>query len=288
AGVRIQRIDEATLRDLLARHGLGDELIATASEDDARAQTRDAVTQGYEIVVAAGGDGTVGLVAGELLDTQVALGILPLGSLMNIPRSLDIPRDLEAAAAIIGQGETHAVDIGEANGRAFYECGSVGLNAALFAEAQHFGKGRYQAVLSALRVMVRYRPTRMWLEMDDRTVKTRALMVTVANGPYTGFGFTFAPNARLDDGRFDVRVFGGFSRWELIRHVASIAAGRRRYHAKVTTYRSARVVVRAKRPLPVRADSDDLGTTPTTFVTRRAALHVRVPAGVQTVDDRRD
>ena len=70
-------------------------------------------------------------------------------------------------------------------------------------------------------------------------------MVTVANGPYTGAGFTFAPDARLDDGRFDVRVFNGFSKWELLRYWWSIMFGRRAYSPKIRTYRSAKVRVEA-------------------------------------------
>nr|MBA2595717.1 acylglycerol kinase family protein [Chloroflexia bacterium] len=83
---------------------LGDDLVITGSEEEAIAATRDAVAEGYDVVVAAGGDGTVGAVARELLGTQTALGVLPLGSVMNVARMLGIPRDLEEAAAIIAEG----------------------------------------------------------------------------------------------------------------------------------------------------------------------------------------
>jgi diacylglycerol kinase family enzyme len=118
----------------------------------------------------------------------------------------------------------------------------------------------------------------MTLRLDDRIVRTRALMVSVANGPYTGAGMTVAPAARLDDGRFDVRVFRGFSKVQLLRHLGAIAFGRRRYAPQVSTYRSRRVHVESARPLPCRADSRDLGWTPVTFETRPGALRVVVPA----------
>ena len=102
-------------------------------------------------------------------------------------------------------------------------------------------------------------------------------MVAVANGPYTGAGMTVAPAARLDDGRFDVRVFRGFSKWELIRHLAGIAFGRYRYAPHVSTYRAARVRITSVHPLPCRADARDLGTTPIEFRVRPAALRVVVP-----------
>ncbi len=86
------------------------------------------------------------------------------------------------------------------------------------------------------------------------------------------------PGARLDDGKFDVRVFRRFSRWELLRHFAAIAFGHRRYAPQIVTYRSARVRIEGRRPLPCRVDAHDLGATPVTFQVRPAALLVVAPS----------
>ena len=276
-GITTNRLDDAAVRSVMRQHGLGDDLVDSDSEDSAREAARAAVEAGFDVVVAAGGDGTTGTVAKELIGSDTALGILPLGSVMNIARSLGIPRDLEAAAAIIAEGDVRRVDIGEADGQPFFEAGSVGLNAALFREANRFDDGDWWSVLRTIWVAIRYRPARMTLELDDRTVRTRALMISVANGPYTGMGMQVAPDARLDDGRFDVRVFRGFSKWELLRHLAGIAFGRYRYAPHVSTYRSTTVLVTSAHPLPARADAQDLGTTPVTFQVRAAALAAIVP-----------
>ena len=228
-------------------------------------------------MVAAGGDGTVHVVADALLGGDTALGILPLGTIMNVPRMLGLPRDLESAAEALATGEERAIDVGVTRGRTFYESGSVGMNAAMFREAQRYDEGDRLSILRAAWVAFRYRPARMELRLDDRRIRSRALMVTVSNGPFTGAGMTVAPGARLDDGLFDVRVFRRFSKWQLIRHLASIAFGRRRYAPEVSTYRSARVVVTSVHPLPRRADSHDLGTTPIDFEVRPAVLRVIVP-----------
>ncbi|MDQ6771773.1 MAG: diacylglycerol kinase family lipid kinase, partial [Candidatus Dormibacteraeota bacterium] len=254
------------VRDALARRGLGDALVLSRTPDEARELTRAAVRDGYDLVVAAGGDGTIGLVAGELLGTETALGILPLGSVMNIPRMLGLPREVEAAADVLLEGSIRPIDVGLAKGRIFYEAGSVGMNAAMFREAQRFDRGDYLSVIRAVWVAIRYRPARMRIELDDGLVETRALMVMVANGPYTGVGMTVAPEARLDDGKFDVRVFRHFSKAELLRHLFSIAFGRRAYSPHIETHRSARVRIDSASPLPCRADSHDLGTTPVEFV----------------------
>lgn len=269
------------VRDAMRRHRLGDELVIPKSEEETSDAARDAVAQGYDVVVAAGGDGTVGTVACELLGTRTALGILPLGSVMNVARMLGIPRDLGAAASIVANAETRIIDVGEAKGQIFFEGGSVGLNAAVFREAQKADgdAGRHRALLAALWTLVRYRPPRMIIHLDDTVLTTRALAVSVANGPYSGLGFTVSPEASIDDGKFDVVIFSRFSRTELIRHFASIAFGRRSFTAKTATYHSARVRIEGVSELPCRADGHDLGTTPVEYVIRPGALRVIAPGG---------
>jgi diacylglycerol kinase (ATP) len=270
-------LTEDKLRELLDRHGIQGQIVATESEEHAKQQIHAAIEAGHDTIIAAGGDGTIGMVATELLGrTDIALGMLPLGSVMNVPRMVGVPRDLEAAAATIAAHKTRLIDVGEANGVPFYETASVGMNAAMFKEAQHFEDGDYGSPLRVLRVAFRYRPARMTVELDDETFTTHALMVTISNGAYMGVAMTVAPDARLDDGRFDVRVFRHFSKFELLRHLASIAFGRHRYSPHVATYRSARVRITSTRSLPTRADSHDLGTTPLECKVRHGALCVIV------------
>ena len=281
AGIPTNSAAEDEVRAVMEPHfpKLGADLIVTGSEEEALVSTRDAVAKGYDVVVAAGGDGTAGTVACELLGTETALGILPLGSVMNVARMLDIPRDLEGAASIIATGEVRTIDVGEAKGQIFFEGGSVGLNAAVFREAQRADSdsGRHRALWAALWVLIRYRPPRMVLHLNDRVLTTRALAVGVANGPYSGLAFTVAPDATIDDGKFDVVIFSRFSRTELIRHFASIAFGRRRYSAKTATYRSSWVRIEGVHPLPCRADGHDLGFTPVEYMVRPGALRVVAP-----------
>jgi diacylglycerol kinase (ATP) len=281
AGAKVRGRTGATsedqLRETLGSHGIEAVIVPTDSEEAAKQAVADAVAAGVEMIIAAGGDGTVGLIATELLGRkEVALGILPMGSVMNVARMLGISRDMDEAADIIAAGRTRLIDVGNANGVTFYETASVGLNAALFATAQHFEDGDYGSPLKVLWTAFRYRPARMTVSLDDEEIATRALMVTVSNGQYTGVAMTVAPDARLDDGHFDVRVFRHFSKFELLRHLASIAFGRRKYSPHVSTYRSTKVRISSRHPLPARADSHDLGTTPLECVSQHAALRVIV------------
>jgi diacylglycerol kinase (ATP) len=277
AGVRTNVTSEGALRQTMRRAGLGDDLFVSPNAEATRRRVREAVASGFDVIVAAGGDGTAGLVAETVIGTSTALGILPLGSAMNIGRSIGIPRDLEAAARILADGEIAEVDVGRAPDGPFFEMASVGINAAVLSEAHKLAEGAYDSLLGMLKAIVTYRPATMTIEMDSETIETGALMIVVANAPFTGAGLALAPEARLDDGRFDIAVYRHFSRWELTRHVVAIIAGRRRYSPKVRTFRSARVRITAHRPLPVRADARSLGATPVELEVVPRALRVVVP-----------
>jgi diacylglycerol kinase (ATP) len=266
------------LLDLLDRYGLGDELIEPGSEQEAAEAARDAVDRGYDVVVAAGGDGTIGLVGRQLLGTPTALGILPLGSVMNIPRMLGVPRDPDEAARILADGHSRSIDVGQVGDRTFYEAAYVGMPAAVSRELPMLDQGDYGAISRSIEAAIDYRPSEVRIELDgDRTIEAEALLIEIANGPYMGPGLTIAPDASLDDGLFDVRVFANYTKAELTRYLTSVAFGRRADERRALTERASRVRITSPRPLPARADAQYLGTTPVLFEIRTRVLRVVAP-----------
>jgi diacylglycerol kinase (ATP) len=277
-GIPTNRSSREMLLELLHRHGLGDELIEPGSEQEAAEAARDAVDRGYDVVVAAGGDGTMGLAGRQLIGARTALGILPLGSVMNIPRMLGVPRDLDEAARILADGHVRSIDVGQVGDRIFYEAAYVGMHAAVSRELPMVDKGDYGAISRSIEAAIHYQPSEMRIELDgDRTIETEALLIAVANGPYMGPGLTIAPDASLDDGLFDVRVFANYTKAELTRYLTSIAFGRRAYEGRSLTERASRVRITSPRPLPARADAQYLGTTPVVFEIRTRVLRVVAP-----------
>jgi diacylglycerol kinase (ATP) len=123
-------------------------------------------------------------------------------------------------------------------------------------------------------------PSVVRIELDDaRIVETTALLVAVANGPFMGPGLPVAPEASLDDGLFDVRVFLHETKGELARDLTSITTGHPPDERHTLTERASRVRITSPRPLPVRADSMDLGMTPVVFEVRPRVLTVIAPSG---------
>jgi diacylglycerol kinase (ATP) len=199
---------------------------------------------------------------------------------MNVARALGIPFDLDEAARVLARSDVRKIDVGEANGEVFFEAVSVGLNAAVFGEAQRIDEGRWASIVDMVRFGLRYPPHRMWIDLDGRRQVVRALTLAVLNGPYTGLGLTLAPDARLDDGLLDVAIFEGMSRWALAVHLLRVLGGRRAPAPGIRRDRARRIRVTARHGLPVRCDATDLGSTPVDVRVRpRELLVVAPPAG---------
>ncbi len=243
---------------------------------------RAAVKDGCKLVIAAGGDGTVAEAGEGLAESDTALGIMPLGSIMNLARTLCIPRDLEAAARVIAAGRVLAMDAGRVGGAYFLEAGGVGLAAGLFGYFERVDTGRVGwrgAVRGALRFLTNLGSPRLSMDLDGQHLEVRSPMVTVANAPFVGAAYALAPGALVDDGLLDVVIFRGSSVPRVLLHLALVAGGRRLpppADVEVRRARRIRIATRRRRPLPVHADGSVVGATPTEFEVLPAALRVLV------------
>ncbi len=267
----------ASLREL----GLEVELRELLDDDDVERLAEEAAAGGRDVVVA-GGDGTVARVAAALIGTDAALGILATGSFNNVARGLGVPVRLARALEAIVSGEIAVVDVGSARRhpdeepRYFLEAAGVGLDAAGFMAGEASTRRGLRRGMRAAWRALRWRRRPMRLLLDDQpAIETRALLVTVSNGPYYGFGFAVAADADVQDGLFDVSVFRRMSRLDLIRHLAAVSRGRRAYEPRIGRYSAQRVTVEGIRgALPVHVDGQSVGPTPVTFEVARGALRI--------------
>jgi diacylglycerol kinase (ATP) len=280
-------VDE--VRAVLDAIGIHAEVVQTEYAGHATELASAARDEGYDIVVACGGDGTVGEVATALIGSQVTLGILPLGSANNVARMMHVPFQLEEAARLLRLGEVRRVDVGRCNGHYFLETAGVGLDAALFPILNKVDKGEYTRLIDVVRTFFKFRPRRVTILLDRRAIRTRALVVLAANGPYWGYSVPLAPDARIDDGKLNVVVFRNFRKraflWHVLRSLLNRGAdpdlqsghGRNRpvYHPDIKTYLARRVRVLTRgRPWPVHADAQPRGYTPAVIEVVPAALRV--------------
>jgi diacylglycerol kinase (ATP) len=215
------------------------------------------------------------------------MGIMPLGSANNVARMMHVPFDLAEAAKLLRLGEVRKVDVGRCNGEYFLETAGVGLDAALFPILNRVDKGDYVRLIDVIRTFFKFRPRHLTLVLDRRAVRVKALVVLVANGPYWGYSVPLAPDAKVDDGMFDVVVFRNFSKSAFVRHVLAALLKRDMQHKDGTqnrpannpdirTYRArrVRVMTSSRRSWPVHADAQPRGRTPATIEVVRGALTV--------------
>lgn len=265
----------------LRAEGIPFEPMPTERAGHATELARQAVAEGRELVIAAGGDGTVNEVAHGVANTGTVLGLMPLGSIMNVARTLWVPRDRAGAARTIADGKVLAMDMGRSGDRFFLEAAGVGLDAGLFGYFEELESGgrRFSTLRAALRFVRQLGSPRVTVEYDGGRLETRTPMVSIANGPYVGAAYAIGPEARIDDGLLDVVVFRHTSIPRVLLHLAFIAGGRPLpppSQARRLLVRSVRVDKRRGRPLPVHADGDPIGATPAQFDVAPAALRVIV------------
>jgi diacylglycerol kinase (ATP) len=292
AGITTNAAGTGEVRRILEANNIQADVVETEYPEHATELAKEAVREGYDIVIACGGDGTVSEVATALVGKKATLGIFPLGSANNVARMMHVPFNLEEAGKLLRLGEILNVDVGRCNGHYFLETAGVGLDAAIFPILNQVDKGEYIRLLDAARTLFRYRPHRLTLILDRKIVRVRALMVLVANGPYWGYSIPLAPDARIDDHEFDVVVFRNFSKTDFIRHVMGrllrrgevhnpesphqeSGARRHTHHPKLETYHARRVRVLARgRRLPVHSDAQPRGYTPASIEIIPGALRV--------------
>jgi YegS/Rv2252/BmrU family lipid kinase len=272
------RAVEEKLRDSLGEL----EVERTRGPRDAERIAREGVRAGVERIVVAGGDGTTSEVVSGLLsaglEKYAEVGLLPLGTGGDLARTLEVPRDLDAAIARLVHGASRRLDAGHARfrDRAGRESSTHFANIASFGVSglttelvnrttKAFG-GRASFLLGTLRALAQYRSAPVALRVDDELVyQGRLNLGTAANGQFFGGGMRVAPDARLDDGLLDVVVVGDLSKARLVANLPRLYAGTHLAHPAITHRRGARVEARGGAETWVEIDGEPLGTLPASF-----------------------
>jgi diacylglycerol kinase (ATP) len=239
-----------------------------------------AARDGYDLVVAVGGDGTVSAVARGLLGTDTPLGIMPVGTYNNIARSLGIPTTVDDAAAVLTHGQPWRIDAATANGTPFMEVAGVGLDAQLFPVAEAIKSGTWSALPEAVQTLGAYQPRELRIEFADGSkISTTPLLALISNMPYFGVGFAIAPTARPDSGLLVLSVFEDMTKLELLTYFAAIANGREVEEPRITTYQGPSFQIMTAEPpaMPVQADGQVIGETPVVFAVQPHVLTVLAP-----------
>jgi diacylglycerol kinase (ATP) len=215
----------------LRAHGIEARVGLKTSGGSARQLACQAVEAGDTLVVVAAGDGTIGDVAAQLIGTSTVLGIIPIGTMNNLARSLGIPLGIDDACKLIGMGTTRHIDVGRVtsngstNSEYFMECAGVGLSAIAALAGQAFHKRHWGIIPKAFRKFVEAKLGTMVVEMDGNTVEASTRIVTVSNAPLMGNKMLAVPGGKMDDGLLDVQIYDGMNNASLVKHFAAASSG---------------------------------------------------------------
>jgi diacylglycerol kinase (ATP) len=287
------------LRGELRRRSPAARIVETEAAGHAIALARDAAREGFDRVVAVGGDGTAQEVLNGILDggSLLSMALLPRGSGNDLARGVGLSLGLDDALTVaLGSGRTR-IDVGRATRSAgretkvrhFGAAGGVGFDAqvaAVMAERhQAWQRGRIGYALSTIWELQRYQNRALQLRFETvegpREEERRVLFVAIANGAYYGGGMQICPAANVSDGWLDVCLVGDLSRFEALRQLPGLYRGAHATHPAVEFVRVRSLAISGDAETRVHLDGEPFGTLPLRVEVLPLALTLVVPAASQ-------
>ncbi len=278
--------------DILRERGWQVDLQMTERAGDIGRLAEQARDQQQQVVIVAGGDGSLNEAANALAHSDTALGVLPSGTANVWARQIGLPIPLPLyttqlidAARALCDGLIRPIDLGQLNGRYFVLWAGVGLDAHVTARIEprppwvkRLGIAGY--AWRAFWAATKFRGTHATITLDEQTIHCRALMVLISNAQLYGGVVNAAPDAQLDDGWLDVTIFKGEHFAQALVHMARYLVRHRPHDPETIERRARQVRITTKRPYDAHVDAEPIGQTPCDVAVVPRALRVIVPQQV--------
>ncbi len=273
------------IRDAFAKQGVESDIEDVAGRAIAPAAAAFAKSPTHDALVVAGGDGTISAAAGALADSDVAMGVLPMGTLNHFAKDLGIPPELEAAAGIIAAGHERRIDVAELNGRVFINNSSVGLYPFMVkqrnADQKQLGRSKLTATVpAALRTLFNASSWhRLGIVANGTALRLRTPCVFVGNNPYEVDLSTFGTRKSLDSGILCVHVVRQQTWLGILLLPFKVALGLADPLRDIENFNTAEVGITSRsRHLHVSLDGEVVTLqTPLRYRSRPLALRVLAP-----------
>ncbi len=281
AGRGLVRKREAGIVDALKAAGFEFSLFHTQAEGHAVELAREAARDGFDTIVAVGGDGTVHEVATGMWDSNATLSVIPSGSGNDFVGSQGIPEDLEGAISVLTDGVVGRSDVGIFGDNCFFNTISMGFGAAVSVYSRRHKRlrGFPLYLVTVIQSLFMYRSIPMMAETDDFKWDDLTFMLTVGIGNREGGGFRVVPGAVTDDGIFEICIIHDVSIPMALRNLPHISKGEHTHLPIITMMETPHVRVTAREPILLHADGEiyETGKTVLDVSCRHRALKVRLP-----------
>ncbi len=277
-----QTVTLEDIKNMLKQYQIPVDYAPTKYAGHATKLARESIKEKYDTVLVAGGDGTAGEAANGLVGSDVKLGIIPMGSFMNIARMLSIPTDIEKAILLIKINRCRKIDVGcvtKLDGEKlsepyyFIETAGIGLDAEIQRHFKEFEKGNPIALLSIIKTLKNFYSNKIKIIHDDGELEDRVTLVNIANGPYTGAALELAPDAKLNDHLLTIAIYK-MAKFDLAKYFFNLVVKGKTDKRKIQLIKTTKAKVISKRELLLHADASLFGTTPAEFKIIPNALQV--------------
>ncbi|HEY0305247.1 MAG TPA: YegS/Rv2252/BmrU family lipid kinase [Longimicrobiales bacterium] len=237
----------------------------TFEDNDAFRFARSAARAGVDLIIAAGGDGTINQVVNGMTRAGVPhprLAVVPLGTANDFAKGLSLPQDVKAAVSLAVLGNSVPVDVAAVNNRAFINVSTGGFGPDITEESstklkRRFGKLAY--LFTAVRKLTQLEPFHASFEADGRTVYDGPFFFfAVGNARHTGGGTPVTPHADFSDAQLDLALFTGEKRRDFLTLLPDLRAGQHAHEADVLYLKAGEIHVRCKDEIAVNADGEPL------------------------------
>lgn len=234
------------------------EIKRTTHKGNATELAMEAVRSKMDMVVAAGGDGTINEVGRGLIGSDVILGIIPAGSGNGFARNFNIPLNIRKSIELLKQPAITKVDAGKINNHYFFNVAGIGLDAEISAHFERFGfRGPLPYFMIGFREFFRYRPEAVTLHLNDhRDLHFNPIVLSIANGPQYGNGAIIAPHAKPDDGLLDFCIFSSISILKAIVNMQKLFNGTIDQLSEMKIYQSAKGTIQREKEGYIHTDGD--------------------------------
>lgn len=245
----------------------GVDLVLTERPGHGRALAQQAVAEGYDLVVAAGGDGTVSeVVNGLVQDGKAAarLGIIPIGSGNDLAWSLGISTEIETAVKILFSGQPKSLDLAHVEDnhgrqRLFDNNMGIGFDAIIVMQTESITRihGFLMYLLATLRTIAFYYDTpRLEMQFDEKSRNQDALFIAFGLGPRHGGGFLLTPDAQQNDNLIDSCLVNPVPRLTMMIMLLKVMKGSHTTHKAVSMNQNKRIIVKSDHPMPIHVDGE--------------------------------
>ncbi|MHA6252593.1 diacylglycerol kinase [Oceanobacillus sp. CAU 1775] len=255
---------------------------ATTAEGDATEAARYAVENRFDLVVAAGGDGTINEVVHGIAEQEFRpkLGVIPAGTTNDFARALHIPRDIKAAIEVLSNENTMALDIGKVNEQYFINIAGGGQLTELTYDVPIKLKtvlGQLAYYIRGIEMLPSLKPSHTRIEYDDGVIEEDIMLFLLSNSNSVGGFEKLAPDAKLNDGYFDLLILKKVNLAEFI-HIASLALrGAHLNNDNIIYVKSKKIKVIPSERMMLNLDGEYGGLLPGEFSNLKEHIEFIVP-----------